>query len=136
VLTPQYIPAELIVPVAVGVLLHTPPGVALAIAMQSPTHTWVLPVIGPGADTTVTVVVAGQPVESVYVIAEVPNANPFTIPVLPMVAIVVLPLLHVPPPTLLLSVVVDPRQTTGLPDIGAGVANTVTALVTKHPPIE
>ncbi len=69
-------------------------------------------------------------------ITEVPNAIPFTMPVLPMVAIVVLPLLHVPPPMLLLSVVVDPRQTTGLPDMGDGVASTVTAFVTKHPPIE
>ncbi len=65
VLTPQYIPAELIVPVVVGVLLHTPPGVALAMDMQSPTHTWFGPVIGAGADTTVTVVVAEQPDPSV-----------------------------------------------------------------------
>ena len=69
-------------------------------------------------------------------ITEVPNVSPFTIPVVPMVAIVVLPLLHVPPAMLLVSVEVEPVQTAVLPDMGEGVTSTVTAFVTKHPPIE
>jgi hypothetical protein len=52
-----------------------------------------------------------------------------------MVATAVLPLLHVPPETALLSEVVIPEQRPVAPVMGA-VAFTVTGLVTKQPPSE
>lgn len=51
-----------------------------------------------------------------------------------MVAIVVDPLLQVPPGVALVKVVVNPTQTLAVPVIAAGSALTVTTVVDVHPP--
>ena len=63
-----------------------------------------------------------------------PGAIPVKIPVLPMVATDVDPLLQVPPATLLPNGVLKPTHTEADPLIADGVINTVTALVTAHDP--
>jgi hypothetical protein len=52
----------------------------------------------------------------------VPLSTPVTTPVEdPIVAIEVLPLFHVPPDGVVVSVVVSPAQTVAVPEIAAGV---------------
>ena len=65
-------------------------------------------------------------------IVEVPADIPVTIPVEPIVAIVVALLLHVPPPTSA-NGVVYPTQTTGIPVIARGNGFTVTTAVAMQP---
>ena len=66
----------------------------------------------------------------VNVIADVPPVTPVTTPVVePIVAIVVVPLVHVPPVVASVNVVVSPWQTLAVPDIPAGLAFTVTTWV-------
>ena len=63
----------------------------------------------------------------------VPKDMPVTTPLAnPTVATAGLPLVHVPPADVLLSVVVAPKQTNGVPEIGATVT-TETVAVTKQP---
>jgi hypothetical protein len=63
-----------------------------------------------------------------------PGKNALTSPVPePIVAIEVLPLLHVPPLVALVSVVVDPAHIANDPPITAGIGNTVTTLVEEQP---
>jgi hypothetical protein len=63
----------------------------------------------------------------------VPVEMPPTIPVVaPTVPTAGVEDCHVPPPELL-SVVVSPMQTEGIPVIGAGVGFTVTVIVRKQP---
>jgi hypothetical protein len=63
-----------------------------------------------------------------------PGATPVTMPP-DTVAMPVLLLLHVPPLTLLVNVVVDPSHTTDVPDMlpGDGAVLTVSTLVTIQP---
>jgi hypothetical protein len=65
-----------------------------------------------------------------------PGATPLTVPeVEPIVAIVPLLLVHVPPPTALLKLVVAPTHTdVDMGDIAAGAETTVTALPTAQEP--
>jgi hypothetical protein len=63
----------------------------------------------------------------------VPRATPVTIPVPPTVATEVLLLTHVPLPELE-SGVVDPTHTAEDPLMAVGSGNTVTTVVTRHPP--
>ena len=59
---------------------------------------------------------------------------PLTIPVdAPIVATAVLLLLHVPPATVLLSVILDPTHTADVPVIAAGIAYTVTVAYATQP---
>ena len=51
----------------------------------------------------------------------------------PIVAIVVLPLLHMPPVVASLKVIVLPTQTPGAPKIAGGAAVTVNVMVAVHP---
>lgn len=63
-----------------------------------------------------------------------PVDTPDTIPVVPVtVAAVVLPLLHVPPAGLSLSVVVMPVHTLLLPETGTGVVLIITVVVAAQP---
>jgi hypothetical protein len=67
-----------------------------------------------------------------------PVPTPVTSPVPPpgpvvTVAMLVLELLHVPPFTALLSVIVAPEHTARGPNIAPGFAGTVTTVVVKHP---
>ncbi len=61
-----------------------------------------------------------------------PANIPFTVPPV-TVAILVFPLLHVPPAVALVSEVVKPSQTTGVPVIAVGAGVTVTVVVAVHP---
>jgi hypothetical protein len=85
---------------------------------------------------TTTAATAIQPVEpSVYVMITVPEDIPVTIPLLPpTVASSGLPLLHIPPGMMSLSVIVCPTHTFVGPVIAAGDAITVATIVTEHPP--
>jgi len=51
----------------------------------------------------------------------------------PIVAMPVLPLLHVPPPVPSDNVVIDPIQTDAVPEIEAGTGLTVTVVAMPHP---
>jgi hypothetical protein len=63
-----------------------------------------------------------------------PTATPVTMPVvLPMVAVAVLLLLHVPPDVASVKVIVNPWHTDTGPTIGAGELDTVTVVVTLQP---
>ena len=79
-----------------------------------------------------------QPVESVYVIFELPAETPDTVPVPePMVATPVVALVHVPPVGVELNVVVLPAQTDAVPVIVVGRALTGTLAVALQPaPVE
>ena len=96
--TPETAPDEMsTVAIAVLLLLHVPPLVASLNVVVLPAQTVVMPVIG-AMGFTVTVVVAAQPVDIVYVIAVVPADTPDTIPdPKPIVAIAADPEVHVPP---------------------------------------
>ena len=66
--------------------------------------------------------------------AALPEATPFTIPVDgSTVATEVVLLVHVPPETVLLSVVAEPIQTEAVPVIVDGSAFTVTTVVVLQP---
>jgi hypothetical protein len=73
-----------------------------------------------------------QPVGNVYVMVDVPGAMPDTIPEVPIVATVVILLLHVPPPASARDVVV-PAHKMVTPVIADGSGLTVTIDVTLHP---
>jgi hypothetical protein len=119
-------------------LVQVPPGTPLVRVAVLPIHRVRGPPIGVGADVTVTIFVAIQLVPNVYVIVDVPNATPVTIPVVkPTVATAVLLLVQVPPGTASLNVVEEDTPVTPIPVIGAGIGITVTAVVTLQPePIE
>ena len=68
---------------------------------------------------------------------DIPGATPETIPVvLPAAATTERLLDQIPPGVLLLSVVVEPAQTSGLPEMTAGSGFTVIVVLTAHPEIE
>jgi hypothetical protein len=64
----------------------------------------------------------------------VPADTPVTTPVDDTVALAVLLLLHVPPPTLAVKLLVLPTQTVSVPEIAPAVAFTVTILVVMAVP--
>ena len=114
-------------------LLHVPKGVASLNCEDKPVHELMVPVIAAGCVFTVRLVIDTHPVTgTVYVIAVVPANTPFTVPEV-TVAILVLPLVHVPPDVVLLNAVVKPSHTTGVPVIAGGAGFTVTVVVTEHP---
>ena len=114
-------------------LVHVPPLVASLKVVVKPAQTDAVPVIDDGNGFTVATIVVIQPVARVYVIVEVPDDTPVTMPVdEPIVAMPVLPLVHVPPPASL-SVVVKPAQTTAVPVIEDGNGLTVTTTVAIQP---
>jgi hypothetical protein len=88
----------------------------------------------PGAGLTVRVVVVAHPVGAVYVIIVVPESNPATIPlVLPMVALEISLLIHVPPVGVLESVTPAFSHTAEPPVIEAGNGLMVTAIDASGP---
>jgi hypothetical protein len=97
-----------------AVLDHTPPGVISVRLVTDPTHTPNIPDIAVGVGVVVIVITAAQPIEFICVITEGPGVNPIPVPTmrpgLPTVVVVatfVLLLVHVPEPSVELSVV-DP----------------------------
>ncbi len=102
-------------------LVHTPPVTVLVRVVVAPTHTVGVPPIVGGIAFTVSVAILRQVVGSMYEIVE------------PIVATVILLLLHVPPPVALLRVVVAPKQILIEPVINAGVAFTVIIALRTQP---
>jgi hypothetical protein len=123
------------VAIPVAELLHTPPAVASASVTFAPTQLVAVPVIEAGLELpTVNVKLAvHEPI--VYVIMETPVDD--VPPTMPdegsMDATDGTPLVHVPPATALLSVVVDNVQMVARPVIAAGVVLTVNAIVDTVP---
>jgi hypothetical protein len=100
----------------------------------SPTQSVEDPTIGSGDAFVFTVVVARQPVVSIYVITVDPELMAVSTPVDgSMVPAVVLLLLHVPPAGVLASVVVSPVQTPPPPVMAPGSGLTVTTAVDLQP---
>ena len=114
-------------------LLHAPPDVASLNVVVEPVQTVVVPAIKEGKALTVATFVALQPVAREYDIVDVPDDTPVTMPVVPIVAIVVVLLAHVPLPVASLKVVVEPAHTLAVPAIADGTGLTVTILVALQP---
>lgn len=110
---------EFTVAILVLAVLQVPPVSASESSVVYPVHTVFIPVIAPGIGFTVTVLVAKQPLNNLYVIVLVPAVEPVTTPPL-TVAIVVLLLLQKPPEVASVSVVVLLAQTIAVPVIAAG----------------
>jgi hypothetical protein len=127
--------AEPATAIAVLLLLQVPPVVAEDKVLVAPRQMPVVPVIDAGAGLTVRMADLAHPVEdSVNIMLEFPAETALMVPlVAPMVATVVLLLLHVPAPDALVSVADVPAQSESVPPILAGRAITVTTLVVKHP---
>lgn len=104
---------------------------------KSPGHNTVSPIgviIAGGAEDTVTIVVRKQPAADVYEIVAVPVATPVRTPVPgTMVAMAVLPLAHVPPDGVHVSVTVLAGHIVVGPPIAPGSGLTVTVRVLKQP---
>ena len=109
--------------------LHAPPLVALANSIEAPTQTDDGPVNAEGdAFTEILFITVQEPI--VYEIVTAPAEIPPTTPVVaPTVPVAEEPLLHVPPATEFVSVMVCPVQTDDGPAIAAGVVSTVTIAV-------
>jgi hypothetical protein len=129
-------------------LVHVPPLVVFVSVVFDPKQTAVVPPIADAVCccVTVTVVVAVDalhpPVAAiVYVITVVPVDTVVTIPVFAsIVATAGVALLHVPPGVVLVSVVLDPKQTAVVPPIADAICCCVTVTVVVavdvlHPPV-
>ena len=117
--------------VVVPLVLHVPPDVASLNVIAEPAHTVPVPVvvIDAGNGLTVNIVVVEHPVLNVYVISDVPGPAAVTTPVLlPIVATLVEPLVHVPPPVSD-NVAVNPTHACMVPLIGFGRGLTVSFVV-------
>jgi len=128
--------ADPTVAIVVLLLLHVPPPVRSPNGVVFPEHTDSVPVILCGPGFTVTVAVVAQPAVDVYVMIALPPgfAPPVKDPeVDPMVATVVLLLLHVPPDNGSPNGVVDPAHSDKVPVIAPGVGFTVTTVFIVQP---
>jgi hypothetical protein len=98
---------EFTVPIVALLLLHTPP--VTAFAYEAVPHTSTGPVIIAGIAFTITLIFETQPPLVLYLIVDVPADRPVTTPdEASTVATKVFRLLHVPPLTALLNVIVLP----------------------------
>lgn len=113
-------------------LVHEPPGTESVSVTAVPVQRIVGPEIDEGSGLTVIEVVVIQVEPREKVIVATPVVMPVTMPVEPTVAILLLLLLQVPPPTSL-SVVVDPKHTFGTPVIGVGEELTDKVVCALHP---
>ena len=75
---------------------------------------------------TVTTALTVQPVPSEYITGAVPMLIPCTIPLALPIIMLLLVVVHVPPPAVLLKFVVLPMHTYNVPPIADGVVFTVT----------
>jgi hypothetical protein len=125
---------EPIVPTDGFWLTQAPPLVPSVSVSDCPVHRGATPDIDKGDPFTVTAIVEKHVLLVAYVIIAVPAATPVTIPEVPVVATDVLPLDQLPPVVEMLNGVVRPEQTTGVPEIDAGVAYTVTVVLVPQPP--
>jgi hypothetical protein len=118
----------------VVVALHAPPVAALLINIMLPTHTVDGPCITPGDGVTVTACDALLPQPVLYIMFAVPAPTPVTTRVPEFtVATLVLLLVHTPPATALVSVMVDPWHTVVGPPMLPGAAFTVTVFDASVP---
>jgi hypothetical protein len=132
-LTPVTVPPVPTVATAPLLLLHAPPEVASLSVVDEVAHTLNVPAIGTGVVFTVTVTVCLHPVAKAYVMIEVPNDTPVTVPDVPTVATLVLLLAQVPPAEASVRLMVEPTQTPVDPVITAGTGFTVNTLVFRQP---
>lgn len=100
-----------------GVAFHIPPGVRSVKVTEDPTHIQAVPPIAAGTGLTVIVLKTGED-PLVYVMVVTPAANPATTPVAESIWAAAVPLYHVPPDVVSLSVIVLPTQTFEGPVIG------------------
>ena len=117
-------------------LAHVPPEDASVRVMEKPpAQTVPGPLMLPGTGLTVNTVTDVQPpIGRVYVTAVVPEASAESMPeVEPIVAVTVLPLLHVPPMAGSVSGVNEPWHTGLVPTIASGEVLTVTTMVAIQP---
>ena len=137
-------PVGEIVPTAILLLTHTPPGVALAKAEVFAVHTENVPVTGVvNAGSIITLAVVDEEphrLVAVYVMIEVPGVTPNNEPeALPTVATPVLDDDHTPPDDALVNKAVEPLVTldgpTIIPASGRGLIVTVTSAVAAHTPL-
>ena len=133
--TPLTVPVAATVAIEVLPLLHVPPAIMSPNEVVAPAHTFADPVITAGSGFVVTIVVAEQLFDVLYVItARPPVAPPVTIPdAEPTDATDKELLLHVPLGVTSDSVVVAPEQALVTPVIPAGDAFTVIAADLKQP---
>lgn len=129
-----HVPPDVTDAVPVALLAHVPPGVALLSVADWPTHSDSVPVMADGSEFTVNVFVDIQPDGRVYVIVVVPGLTPPATPVpAAIVPVAGVLLLHIPPDTACVIVVVRPWHTVELPVIAAGAGVTVTTSVEIQP---
>jgi hypothetical protein len=117
-----------------GAILHVPPPAELLNVTLLPAQMGELPIIGPGVAFTVTTTLTA-PQLLAYETVAVPVATPVTMPPEVIVATLDGAMAHVPPLTVLLSVIVLPAHMGTLPLIGPGAAPTVTMTVAAPQPV-
>lgn len=123
-------PADPMLTTAVLLLLQVPPPVTSDKNPVAPIQALVDPVIGDGVEFTVTGETVRHPDEfKTKVISELPADTPLTVPEVPIVATLVLLLVHVPAPDKSVRFVELPEQKVVVPEIEAGAASTVTTAV-------
>lgn len=116
---------------AVLLLLQVPPPEFERVVV-APRQIAVVPEIAPGSGFTVIVLIAVQPVPSVYVITVVPDRRPETTPAPVTDATALLLLLQVPPPVLV-NVMDELTHTVDNPDIAVGKGFTVVTIRDLQP---
>lgn len=117
-----------------SLLDHVPPDVELLNVLAPPSQAFNIPVIAPGAETTVSEIVLKHPVESEYKILVVPGDTPAATPEVGLIeATLVFVLLHVPPDVLQLNVVFSSSHKEVIPEIEAGEGLTVIITDLEHP---
>ena len=133
--TPETTPVPVVIDaIFVFPVFHVPPADKSLKPVVALTQTVVMPAIAEGKGLTVTAFAAMHPVGSVYVITDVPALTPVSVPVVEtIVAMIVLPLLHVPPDVPSLKVVVKPAHKLVAPVIATGKGFTTTEAVVIQP---
>ena len=125
---------EPIVPAEVLLLVHVPPGVESLRSVVELGQIFMMPEIIAGNGLIVAIAVAIHPAGVVYVILVVPADIPVTIPEPePISAMVVSPLVQIPPAVSSVNVPVKPTQMSTVPVIAAGNEFIETRVVAVQP---
>jgi hypothetical protein len=132
--TPVTTPVGAMVATLVVPLFQVPPAGVPVRAVDEPSHTESVPVIGLGSGVTVTTVLLLQPEPNAYVTAAVPAVIPVATPVVASIVMLPLGVLHVPPAGVALRVVLLPIHAVSVPLIVPGAALTVTTAEVLQPP--
>ena len=121
------------IPAPATLLLQVPPPASLSV-LVAPGHTVVVPIIEPAPAFTVTVLVALQPLEMLYVMVVTPVFTPVTTPEVLTVATEATLLVQVPPRLRSLSVADPPVHSAVAPVIGDSWF-TLTTTILAQPPL-